>query len=90
MTSEPLLTKYELSSVPAALEQAALNRPGTPCVHFLDGPSLTYAGLLHEVRTVAGGLRSAGIEPGDRVALMCSNRVEFLTTYLAVAWLGAV
>jgi crotonobetaine/carnitine-CoA ligase len=38
----------------------------------------------------AGALRAAGIERGDRVALMCSNRVELLEVFLACGWLGAV
>ena len=35
-------------------------------------------------------LVDAGIRPGDRVALMCSNRPEFLQVYLGCAWLGAI
>src|SRR4051812_29667842 len=38
----------------------------------------------------AGALRAAGIERGDRVALICSNRVEMLETFLACGWLGAI
>ena len=35
-------------------------------------------------------LIEAGIRPGDRVALLCSNRPEFLQIYLGCAWMGAV
>ncbi|WP_245477176.1 ATP-dependent acyl-CoA ligase [Bradyrhizobium guangzhouense] len=38
----------------------------------------------------AQALVDAGIKPSDRVALMCSNRPEFLLVYLGCAWLGAV
>ncbi len=38
----------------------------------------------------AGTLAAAGIGPGDRVAIMCSNRPEFLEAYLGCAWLGAI
>ncbi|WP_441268428.1 ATP-dependent acyl-CoA ligase [Bradyrhizobium sp. 215_C5_N1_1] len=38
----------------------------------------------------AQALVDAGIRPGDRVALMCSNRPEFLQVYLGCAWLGAI
>src|SRR5882757_18318 len=38
----------------------------------------------------AGRLRSAGIGAGDRVALMCSNRPEFIAILLGCGWLGAV
>ena len=33
---------------------------------------------------------TAGVQAGDRVALMCSNRPEFLEVYLGCAWIGAV
>jgi carnitine-CoA ligase len=38
----------------------------------------------------AARLMQAGIRAGDRVALMCSNRPEFLEVYLGCAWMGAV
>ena len=38
----------------------------------------------------AGTLAAAGIRPGDRVALMCSNRAEFMECFLGCAWLGAI
>ncbi|WFU15770.1 ATP-dependent acyl-CoA ligase [Bradyrhizobium sp. CB3481] len=38
----------------------------------------------------AARLMQAGIRAGDRVALMCSNRPEFLEIYLGCAWIGAI
>jgi len=38
----------------------------------------------------AGALRTSGIARGDRVALMCSNRLEFLEAFLGCGWIGAV
>ena len=38
----------------------------------------------------AARLMRAGVQAGDRVALMCSNRPEFLEVYLGCAWMGAV
>src|SRR5215831_1180394 len=37
----------------------------------------------------AGRLRAAGLGAGDRIALMCENRPEFIELFLGVAWLGA-
>jgi crotonobetaine/carnitine-CoA ligase len=37
----------------------------------------------------AGRLQRAGIQAGDRVALMCQNRPEFIEVFLGCAWLGA-
>jgi Acyl-CoA synthetases (AMP-forming)/AMP-acid ligases II len=52
--------------------------------------SLSFA----ETKALAGSaghmLREAGIKPGDTVAIMCSNRIEFLTAFLGCAWSGAI
>ena len=50
----------------------------------------TYAETYEAAARCAGTLRSAGIQPGDRVAIICSNRIEFLEIVLGCAWLGAV
>ncbi len=34
-------------------------------------------------------LQSTGVQRGDRVALMCGNRAEFLETFLGCGWIGA-
>ncbi len=49
---------------------------------FADGPAIA--------AQCAGTLAAGGIKPGDRVALMCSNRAEFLEIFLGCAWLGAI
>src|SRR5882672_11187681 len=38
----------------------------------------------------AGRLHAAGIRQGDRVALICENRPEFIEVFLGAAWLGAI
>ncbi len=38
----------------------------------------------------AGRLAEAGVARGDRVALICPNRAEFIETFLGCGWLGAV
>lgn len=50
----------------------------------------TYAQTAAIAAASARTLVDAGIGPGDRVALMCSNRPEFLQVYLGCAWLGAI
>ena len=52
--------------------------------------TLTYRSTLDLAARSAGVLAAAGIAPGDRVALICSNRLEFLEVYLGCVWLGAV
>jgi len=38
----------------------------------------------------AGRLRAAGVGQGDRVALICENRHEFVEIFLGAAWLGVI
>jgi crotonobetaine/carnitine-CoA ligase len=50
----------------------------------------SYAETAEIAAASAARLMQAGIRAGDRVALMCSNRPEFLEIYLGCAWMGAV
>ena len=47
--------------------------------------ALTYREYLARARDVAAVAASLGVRPGDRVALMMENRVEWATTYLGLA-----
>ena len=51
---------------------------------------LTYIELAHQVSQLASGLRTRGIRQGDRVAMLLSNRSEFLIVLLACLRLGAI
>ena len=50
----------------------------------------TFAQTAAIAAASAQALVDAGVKPGDRVGLMCSNRPEFLQVYLGCAWLGAI
>jgi crotonobetaine/carnitine-CoA ligase len=54
------------------------------------GRGLSFADASSAAARFAGTLQGAGIRPGERVALICSNRMEFIEAYLGCAWLGAV
>ncbi len=51
---------------------------------------LTWAETASQVTQLAAGLRSRGIEFGDRVLLVAENRPEWLITELAVLSIGAI
>jgi long-chain acyl-CoA synthetase len=51
---------------------------------------VTAAQFAREVEQVARGLVAAGIEPGDRVALMCKTRYEWTLVDFAIWTAGAV
>lgn len=56
-----------------------------------DGDKLrTWGTFRHNAAGYARWLRDRGIGAGDRVALFCSNRPEFVELFLACAWVGAV
>lgn len=52
--------------------------------------TVDYASLRMRVRTLAAGLREAGIAPGDRVGLLMENGITATVSLLAVAAIGAV
>lgn len=56
----------------------------------LDDERITYKRLLEEVDKVAKGLLEAGVEKGDRVAVLAYNSLEYVLLYGACAKLGAI
>jgi carnitine-CoA ligase len=50
----------------------------------------TFAEAATAAARIAGTLRAAGIAAGERVAIICSNRIELLGLLLGCGWLGAV
>jgi carnitine-CoA ligase len=56
----------------------------------IGGVAWSFAETLDMAARFGGALRAAGIERGDRVAVMCSNRPELLQVYLGCGWIGAV
>ena len=51
---------------------------------------LTYSELLEKARGLSESFAAIGMRRGDRLALMATNRVEWVITYLAAARLGIV
>jgi carnitine-CoA ligase len=76
-------------TLPAMLTRQAERFAQKPLVTAGD-TTWTYAETYEATARCAGTLRSAGIQAGDRVAIICSNRIEFLEIVLGCAWLGAV
>jgi len=76
-------------TLPVMLERQA-RRYGSHRLFVAGDVSLSFADAPAIAARFAGTLVAAGIRPGDRVALMCSNRPEFMECFLGCAWLGAV
>ena len=65
----------------------AARQPGKPAL-ISDTETVTYAELTARANRVARALRSRGVERGDAVALLCSNRAEFVEVLLATQRAG--
>ena len=57
--------------------------------HGDDSVRLTWSEALRRVDAIAGGLAKLGVEPGDTVAILLSNRPEFHLVDLAAIPIGA-
>ncbi|MBV8413366.1 MAG: AMP-binding protein, partial [Alphaproteobacteria bacterium] len=71
------------------VDELAAATPTAPAVVFGD-ERLDYAGLKRQVDDFARALLALGIRRGDRVALLVSNRPEWLVAALASAKIGAI
>jgi carnitine-CoA ligase len=74
----------------SVLLQRQARRYGSHPLVVTGNGSISFDRAPHVAACFAGTLAAAGIRPGDRVALMCSNRAEFIECYCGCAWLGAV
>ena len=60
-------------------------------IGVVDGDRVfAYAQLGDRVRRLAGFLADRGVKPGDRIAILDHNAVEYLEAYYAAAGLGAI
>ncbi|MGH2728116.1 MAG: AMP-binding protein, partial [Actinomycetota bacterium] len=67
--------------------------PDREAVVFSDGSGAlrwTYRDLEREARRVGRALLAAGLEPGERVALLMGNRPEWIASAFGVALAGGV
>jgi len=78
-----------LRTLPRALEAAASEWKDKPLVTFPDAV-VSYRELLDRTRLFAGALQSLGVTKGDTVAVLLSNRWEYLETWWGICWLGAI
>ena len=76
-------------NVVGVLEHHARRTPHAPVAVF-DGDAVTYAAMSEWSSAVAGGLAARGVGPGDVVALLSYNNLEFLATIFAANHLGAI
>src|ERR1700684_4501625 len=91
--------KYEEADAAAAarrrnhwvnhIARHAHTKPDAVYLRF-EGRSITWAQLEQRVAAVAAAMARRGARAGDRVAIMMTNRPEFLETMFAANALGAI
>src|SRR5262249_45233663 len=75
--------------LPQLTGRACRSRPDHPAVVFGD-KVLTHAELHDRAARLASVLTEGGVRPGDRVALLLHNRLEFVEALLACHRLAAI
>jgi crotonobetaine/carnitine-CoA ligase len=91
MSIGDLVTAFapEQRTLPAMLETQA-RRWGDRLLLVAGPVRLSFDQMRMVAACSAGTLAAAGVRRGDRVALMCSNRAEFIQVHLGCEWLGAI
>jgi long-chain acyl-CoA synthetase len=81
-------------TIPELLWSAVRERPRPDCLAYREGNGpyvpVSSAQVLERVRNLSLGLRSLGVAPGDRVAILSENRYEWALADLAALACGAV
>ena len=84
--ARPLTTRDCLA---ARVERTAARFPTHTAVIF-EGQSLTWTELNAKANRCSSALRAQGLVAGDTVSLIMENRIEFLTSLIALNKLGAI
>jgi acyl-CoA synthetase (AMP-forming)/AMP-acid ligase II len=64
--------------------------PAATAVLEVGGPEISYDELWERSRRVAGGLRAAGVQEGDRVANRLANGIDWVLAFFGTLLAGAV
>jgi carnitine-CoA ligase len=75
--------------LPEVLACQAAKRPDEVFLLTTEGERLTYGQAAADAARVAGFLAGLGVEPGDRVAAMLPNGLDFVRLWLGAGRLGA-
>src|SRR4029077_18888746 len=78
-----------LPLLPPVVRQRAQSTPDAPAV-VAGASELSYADLHALVAALNGRLRHHGVRPGDRVAILGLNSIEWIVAFLACLDAGAV
>src|ERR1700752_404009 len=90
MGTGALPRSFEASTLCGAFQITAAQRPGAVALRTPGGGvEISWAEYAERVRRIAGGRAAVGVDRGDTVALMMTNRPEFNLVDTAAMHLGA-
>ena len=72
------------------LRDSARAAPGAEALAEVGGRRMSYAQLWDGAARVGGGLREAGIRPGDRVAIRLPNSIDWVLAFFGGLMAGAI
>ena len=72
------------------LAEICADHPADAVALISRGKEITYGDLREQVGRLRGGLTGAGVQPGDRVAIVAANNWYFVVSWLAILGVGAV
>jgi 2,3-dihydroxybenzoate-AMP ligase len=80
---------WEGLTVAEMVARTAARQPGKVALVYGDR-RITYQELITQSRRLAFGLLGLGLKPMDRAVMQLHNIPEFVTTYLALNWIGVI
>jgi long-chain acyl-CoA synthetase len=78
------------TSLVTMLRASVEKAPQSEAIVEAGGPRVTYQQLWDRAARVAGGLRQAGIERGDRVAIRLGNGLDWCLAFFGIQLAGAI
>ncbi|MGQ4598898.1 AMP-binding protein [Nocardia sp. R6R-6] len=92
MTTLPIDSKTptDLRTVYGSLQLAAALAPGKEVLRLLGDRGYTAQDIIDRAARCASVLASLGAGHGERVAIMLTNRIEFVDSFFGIAQLGAI
>ncbi|MEI7446959.1 MAG: AMP-binding protein, partial [Burkholderiales bacterium] len=76
--------------LPAVLDEQARRAPDATWIETTTGECASFGSMRDEVARAAGWFASLGVEPGEHVAVMMPNGLDFVRVWLGLGRLGAV